>query len=80
LIKEQVIDLNDKLDYLVTILMKNRKLGVKKTTSLDHQNIKNTEFVIGGSENKNEIEDQLDINEQFQLFKAKAQHDAGVER
>ena len=32
LVKEQVLDLNDKFDFLLSLLMKGQKLGV----SLDH--------------------------------------------
>lgn len=41
IIKEQVLDLNDKFDFLLTLLFKNEKLGVEANPESNDQ-----EFVL----------------------------------
>lgn len=63
LIKEQVIDLNDKLDYLVTILMKNRKIGVRTNGKNDNEII-----IPALGDNPNILDISLDITQQLKIF------------
>ena len=89
LVKEQVLDLNDKFDFLLSLLMKGQKLGV----SLDHtQEVQPAfkEFSLGNvqtSLNQNNDEEEAfdpkngeHLLKAVKEFEARARHEVGKDR
>lgn len=76
IVKEQIIDLNDKFDFLINLLIKNNKMGVQKKEN-------DSEFVIGDAQvsiNSEPLQNEDDILNYVKEFETKARMVTGQDR
>lgn len=77
IIKEQIIDLNDKFDFLVSLLIKSQKIGMKK------DELNQPDFVMGDGKtsiNSNAEIEEEEIVDMVKTFEEKAKETTGKAR